>query len=104
MSTPEALPGSGENGHPLPEDSPLIDRIRLLFAEVLHVQVPTADTDLIAAGLLDSLGLVELLVHLEETFAVEVSLDSFEIEDFQSLRSIGAYVQRCGVPRSWEGG
>jgi acyl carrier protein len=103
MAMPETLPGSDVNAEALPDGSPLIARIRRLFADVLYVQVPSADTDLIDAGLLDSLGLVELLVRLEETFGVEVPLDSLDIEDFRSLRSIGAYMVRCGVPRSWEG-
>lgn len=81
-------------------DPEALSRIRLLFADVLHVDVPSPDTDLIAAGLLDSLGLVELLVQLEEAFAVEVPLDTLDVEDFRSLRSIAAFMLRSGPPPS----
>ena len=38
----------------------IADALYRLFAERLHIEVPSADTDLIETGLLDSLRLVEL--------------------------------------------
>ena len=40
-------------------------RIEAIFADKLNLEVPSADVDLIEAGLLDSLQLVDLLLHLE---------------------------------------
>jgi D-alanine--poly(phosphoribitol) ligase subunit 2 len=72
----------------------LDDRIRQLFAEALAIDIQSARTDLIDAGLLDSLVLVELLMQLEETFAVDVMASDFDIEDFRTVSSIGRLITR----------
>ena len=46
-----------------------------LFAEQLHVEVPSVETDLIDTGLVDSLTFVEFLAQLEAGFGVRVSLE-----------------------------
>ena len=63
-----------------------------LFAEELHVEVPSAGTDLIAAGLIDSVNFVELLLCLERTFGVFVDMKELELEDFRSVEGIAAFV------------
>lgn len=73
-------------------EADVIDRLRELFAIVLNVRVPTDDTDLLGSGLLDSLALVELLVHVEQTFGLTIELEELEVEHFRSLRTIGATV------------
>ena len=39
-------------------------RLSLLFSEVLHVDVPSPDTDLFNTGILDSQRFVELLLFI----------------------------------------
>jgi acyl carrier protein len=63
-----------------------------LFANVLHVQVPSPDTDLLATARLDSVGMVELLLQLEKRFGLRVEMQGFEIDHFRSLRAIAAFV------------
>jgi len=63
-----------------------------LFANVLHVHVPSPDTDLLATGRLDSVGMVELLLQLEKRFGLRVEMQGFEIDHFRSLRAIAAFV------------
>ena len=63
-----------------------------LFAQRLEVEVPAAEADLFATGILDSLRFVELLAALEETFAIQVSLEDIEIDDFRTLSSIADFV------------
>jgi acyl carrier protein len=63
-----------------------------LFVQQLNVEVPAPETDLFATGILDSLRFVELLAALEETFAIEVSLEDIEIDDFRTLSHIAAFV------------
>src|SRR5438309_6385221 len=70
----------------------LIGNIQELFADKLLVEVDSLDTDLLEAGLLDSLALIQLLVHLEERFGVKIAVDELEIEDFRSITSIARLV------------
>lgn len=64
------------------------------FAEKLNVEVPTIETDLVNAGLLDSLALVELLLHLEQEYGVQISLDELVIDNFRSISSIAQFLQQ----------
>jgi len=61
-------------------------RIRRFFEEQVHIEVPSADTDLLATGALDSLAVVGLVIALEEELGARISLDELELAD---LRSIG---------------
>jgi len=73
-------------------EADVIDRLRELFAIALNIRVPADDTDLLGSGLLDSLGLVELLFHVEQTFGLTIELDELDVENFRSLRTIAAIV------------
>jgi acyl carrier protein len=76
----------------------LQQQVTALFAEKLNLDVASAETDLIEAGLLDSLALVELLTQLEESFDVSISTDDMEPENFRSITSIAMFVmQRAAV-------
>jgi acyl carrier protein len=66
--------------------------VQRLFRDVLNVEVPSTDTDVIDTGLLDSLALVELLAAIEEEFGIELPLDGLEVESFRSVDTIAAYV------------
>ncbi|HEY7501141.1 MAG TPA: phosphopantetheine-binding protein [Vicinamibacterales bacterium] len=70
----------------------LHDRITKLLAEAMNLAVPSAETDLFDAGLLDSLTFVELLVHLEREFGVTTSVDDLRVDNFDSVAHIAAYV------------
>src|SRR2546426_8553655 len=63
-----------------------------LFDSVLHVEVPSPDTDLVATARLDSVGMVELLLQIEKRFGVRVEMQDLEIDDFRSLAAIAAFV------------
>lgn len=77
-------------------------RVAALIEERLAVSVPSAQTDLIDAGLLDSLALVMLIGALEETFACELPLDDFDIDRFRSVERIAEYLSATGVLRGGE--
>jgi acyl carrier protein len=70
----------------------LHNRITKLLAEAMNLAVPSAETDLFDAGLLDSLTFVELLVHLEREFGVTTSVDDLRVDNFDSVTHIAAYV------------
>ena len=63
-------------------------QIAQLFTEQLHIEVPAYDTDLLEAGVLDSLKFVELLVYLEQQFGTQVSLNEFEWDNFRWINGI----------------
>jgi acyl carrier protein len=72
-----------------------------LLGERLQIEVPAPDTDLFAGGLLDSLGLVDLLVQLEARLAVRLTLESADLEDFRTVSRIAAFVSaQGGAPRA----
>ena len=77
----------------------LRNRIARLFSEALHRDVPSEDTDLFESGLLDSLGFVDLLVHLEQEFGTRIALDDLEIDNFRSIAGIANFVgSRAATP------
>ncbi len=66
----------------------IVERLRALFVESLHIEVPSADTDLFETGMLDSLQLVELLLQLEQQFGFRIKIDDIELDDLRSLARI----------------
>ena len=58
----------------------------------LQVEIEDPEQDLFEAGIIDSLGLVELLLGLESEFGVETATDDLDIENFRTLELITAYV------------
>lgn len=72
------------------------DRLSALFSEVLHVEAPSADTDLFDAGILDSQRFVELIVELEKNFQARIDIQDFEIENFRSIDTIAALILQHG--------
>ena len=85
--------------------TPLTEQVR----HVLTKHFPAAaarrlgdSEDLLAGGVLDSLGVLDLVSHLERTFAVAVEDDDLLPEHFQSIASIAAFIeakQRAGASR-----
>jgi acyl carrier protein len=63
-----------------------------LFSEKLHIEVPSPDTDLIDSGLLDSLRLVELLLHIEASLGFRIALDDIDLDDLRSIRRIARLI------------
>lgn len=76
-------------------------KISTLFSEVMHVEVPSAKTDLFDSGILDSQKFVELLLHIEQSFHTQINLEDFEIENFRCIEKIATLiVQRAGEKSS----
>ena len=66
--------------------------IHAVFTETLLVRVPDDDTDVIATGLLDSLGVAELLLTLEERFLITIDMATLDLDDIRSVGSIVALI------------
>jgi len=67
-------------------------RVAAILADRLKIDSVADDADLFAAAALDSLGLVELLLGLEEEFDIRISADDLELERFRSIASIALFV------------
>jgi methoxymalonate biosynthesis acyl carrier protein len=69
-----------------------IPRIQKAFRVVLNVEIEDPDQDVIDSGMLDSLGLIELLVEVEREFGVQLDLEELDIDDFRTPRRIAGVV------------
>lgn len=76
-----------------------IDRIDRIFREALNVEVPSSTTDIIDAGLLDSLALVTLLFEVEQEFDLRIPLDGLDIEGLRTVERIAALIERLALER-----
>lgn len=93
MQPDEAAPSGGHVPEALAQE-----RIHRLFRERIAVEVPSADTDLFASGLIDSLAFVELLVGIEEELGTRIALDELDLEDLRTIAGIARLVtSRNGV-------
>jgi acyl carrier protein len=59
------------------------------------------DVDLLAGGLLDSMGVLRLATFVGEEFGIEIRPADFVIENFSSVSAIASYISRV---RSRTGG
>ena len=71
----------------------LANKIAVLIKEKLLVEVGSPEEDLLVGGVLDSLTLIQLLVHFEERFKITIPLEDLEIENIRSIRSIVQLVE-----------
>jgi acyl carrier protein len=52
------------------------------------------DDPLLELGIIDSLGVLDVVAHLESSFDLTITDDELEVEDFASIESLSAFVQR----------
>ncbi|HEX7292177.1 MAG TPA: phosphopantetheine-binding protein [Conexibacter sp.] len=79
----------------------LTDQVAELIREVLQVEAPAPDSDLVAEGLIDSLALVSLITEVELEFGVKLPIGEFDLDRFRSAEQIAAVVaelSRDGQP------
>lgn len=55
----------------------------------------TPTQSLLAGGILDSTGVVELTMFLEKEFGIQVSDEDLVPENMDSITAIAAFVERC---------
>lgn len=75
-----------------PVEEELMQQVRDLVQLVLNARVPGDDADILETGLLDSLALVELLVGIEREFDVQVDLETLDLDNLRSVRTIAQTV------------
>jgi acyl carrier protein len=57
------------------------------------VEAVPHDGDLLTEGMIDSLGITELITFLESKYAIHVDDDDIDVENFRSIDSIVAFVE-----------
>jgi len=58
----------------------------------LAIRIDSADTDLLQSGVLDSVGQVQMIVHLEKRYGVRLPMEGLEVDSFLSVASIADLV------------
>jgi len=76
----------------MPRNPSIVGDLNTLFSEQLHIEVPGPDTDLIESGLLDSLQLVQLLLHIEERMGTRIPLDEIELDDLRTVTRLARLI------------
>jgi acyl carrier protein len=87
----------------LMSDTALQNVFLQFFRDQFGVELPSTSTDLIDAGILDSLMLVEVVVFIESEFSVTTELDDLEMENFVTVDSMARFVT-ARQPSPVEGG
>jgi methoxymalonate biosynthesis acyl carrier protein len=90
--------GSRPGHRPGPPDP---DEVRQNLVEFLRRRTRTeigADVDLFGAGLVSSLFALELVVHLENAFGVEVTGPDLKLDNFRTVEAMTALVSRLSGP------
>src|SRR5437867_10682550 len=70
-----------------------LPKITAIFRDKLELDVLSPETDLLEAGLMDSLTFVDLLVHLEQEFGLTISIENLDVEHVRSLTRIADFVR-----------
>jgi acyl carrier protein len=61
------------------------------------IEAVAHDRDLLADGIIDSLGITELITFLEGKFAIKFDDDDIDAENFRSIDGIAAFVEKKGA-------
>jgi acyl carrier protein len=70
----------------------LYKNITELFSARLGLDIPSTDTDLFESGVVDSVSFVELLLQIETTFGIPMSLGDIEFENFRTVEKIADFI------------
>jgi D-alanine--poly(phosphoribitol) ligase subunit 2 len=73
-------------------DPALVRRVLNIFESKMQLSVDEPGTDLFETGILDSVGFVDLLLHLENEFGTKISLDELEVDNFRSAARIAEFI------------
>jgi D-alanine--poly(phosphoribitol) ligase subunit 2 len=77
----------------------LVNQVVELIQDVLAVEVPAPDTDLVEEGLIDSLALVSLITEVELEFGIRLPIDEFDLNRFRSAEQIATVVAELAPDR-----
>lgn len=81
---------------PAPRSANAVRQNLLDFLEQRTKTRVEPDADLFASGLVSSLFALELVVHVENAFGVEVTGADLKLDNFRTVEAITVLVQRLG--------
>jgi D-alanine--poly(phosphoribitol) ligase subunit 2 len=81
----------------LTDTTAIIERLGAVFVESFHIEVPSADLDLLESGILDSFQMVQLLLEVEQRFGYRIKLEDIELDDLRTLSRIARLVAVNGA-------
>lgn len=73
----------------------LVERVRTLVRDVVSVEVPSDETDLIESGLIDSLTLITMIAEIEQEFQVQLALEDLDVEQFRTVQRMAQFVSEA---------
>ena len=76
------------------DDTKLIEFIKTDLARGKITDKLNSTDDLIESEILDSLGIMKLILFLENNYAVKISDEDLTLENFSSIVSINSLIQR----------
>jgi acyl carrier protein len=71
----------------------IIDYLKASIPQGVEVSEITLETDLISTGIIDSFGIVGIVMFLEDTYGIEVSDDDIDPDIFRTVVSIASYIK-----------
>jgi D-alanine--poly(phosphoribitol) ligase subunit 2 len=85
-------------GSDISSQQELIREIQAFLLEKLSIQVDSEEMDLLETGVLDSVAQINLLLHLEEHFGLDLPMENLEIDSFRSVANIAELVASNSAP------
>jgi len=83
--------------------SDCVHEIQMIFSKVMMREAISPTTDLLETGLLDSMGMVELLFNLEQRFGFSPNFASLDLENFRSIEKIAEMIVTSDVNSAEQG-
>lgn len=68
-----------------------------IFAEQFETRLPSEEIDLLEAGLVDSVKIIDLVLGLEQRFGVSLPFEELEIEDFRTVPKLAERIARAAA-------
>jgi D-alanine--poly(phosphoribitol) ligase subunit 2 len=75
----------------------LQQQIIAIFRDRFETTLASGDVDLLEAGLVDSVRIVELVLELEQRFGVQLPFEELEIDDFRTVPRLAERISRSAV-------
>jgi methoxymalonate biosynthesis acyl carrier protein len=75
-----------------------IEKVTELVKEIVEPRLRdqvTPEENLLGGKLIDSFGLIRLVVELEQAFGIAIRTEDMTVQSFNSVNSIVALVERC---------
>jgi methoxymalonate biosynthesis acyl carrier protein len=81
----------------MPDNTKLIEYIKTDLARGKFTGNLGTSDDLIESEILDSLGIMKLILFLENTYSVKIADDDLTLENFTSIMTINSLLERKGT-------